>query len=174
VHARGLVLLECDRRASVPPVPVSSQWSLGCIATRGWTGEQYERWLGDALLLVALRRAQSASGIKRAGGGSSPQESFEKSLQIAIYLVRALLALATGRTRSHAGGTEHIDQLSLRYTKEELTGLAKSFLRDLPGRGVPLPDGARPAARRRPASGQSDHELGLDLVVDGMERMAYR
>jgi hypothetical protein len=35
-------------------------------------------------------------------GGSSPPEGFEKSLQIAIYRVRALLALATkvapGRT----------------------------------------------------------------------------
>jgi len=37
-----------------------------------------------------------------------------------------------GRTRSHAGGTERIDQLSLPYTKEELTGLAESFLRDFP------------------------------------------
>jgi hypothetical protein len=36
------------------------------------------------------------------GGGSSPPEGFEKSLQIAIYRVQALLALATkvapGRT----------------------------------------------------------------------------
>ena len=47
--------------------------------------------------------------------------------------MRALLALANkGRTRSHAGGTERIDQLSLPYTKEELTGLAESFLRDSP------------------------------------------
>ena len=65
------------------------------------------------------------------------------------------------------------------YTKEELTGLDESFLRDFPvGEfpylGVPLPDGARPAARRRPASGQSDYEFGLDLILDGPERMAYR
>jgi hypothetical protein len=42
-----------------------------------------------------------------------------------------------GRTRSHAGGTERIDQLSLPYTKEDLTGLAESFLRDFPVGGVP-------------------------------------
>ena len=34
--------------------------------------------------------------------------------------------------RSHACGTECLDQLSLPYTKEELTGLAESFLRDFP------------------------------------------
>jgi hypothetical protein len=33
---------------------------------------------------------------------------------------------------AHAGGTECTDQLSLPYTKEELTGLAESFLRDFP------------------------------------------
>jgi hypothetical protein len=45
------------------------------------------------------------------------------SLQIAIYLVRALLALAT-KVTSHACGTERIHQLSLPYTKEELKRVA--------------------------------------------------
>jgi hypothetical protein len=36
-----------------------------------------------------------------------------------------------GRTRSHAGGTERIDQLSFPYTKEEPTRLAET-LRDFP------------------------------------------
>jgi hypothetical protein len=58
---------------------------------------------------------------------------FEKSLQNRD-LSRASVASAgdKGRTRSHAGGTERIDQLSLPYTKGDLTGLAESFLRDFP------------------------------------------
>jgi hypothetical protein len=64
--------------------------------------------------------------------GSSPPEGFEKSLQAAIYRARALLAAGDkGRTRSHAGGTEHVDRLSFPHTKEELTRLAET-LRDFP------------------------------------------
>ena len=74
------------------------------------------------------REAHGKEGVD----GSSPPEGFEKSLQIAIYRVRVASAGDKGRTRSHAGGTERIDQLSLPYTKEELTGLAESFLRDFP------------------------------------------
>ena len=33
---------------------------------------------------------------------------------------------------------------------------------------------ARPPARRRPASEQGDDTFGLDLIFDGLERMACR
>jgi hypothetical protein len=32
----------------------------------------------------------------------------------------------------------------------------------------------RSLTRRRPASGQSDYEFVFDLILDGLERMAYR
>ncbi len=38
-------------------------------------------------------------------------------------------------------------------------------------RGAPT-CGACPGARRRPVSGQSDNEFGLDLILDGRERTA--
>ena len=58
--------------------------------------------------------------------GSSPSEGFEK-VAANRDLSRASVASVgdKGRTRSHAGGTERIDQLSLPYTKEELTGVAQ-------------------------------------------------
>jgi hypothetical protein len=58
--------------------------------------------------------------------GSSPSEGFEK-VAANRDLSRASVASAgdKGRTRSHADGTERTDQLSLPYTKEELTGVAQ-------------------------------------------------
>lgn len=53
--------------------------------------------------------------------------------------------------RSHAGGTECNDQPSLPYTKEELTGLAETFLRDFPAGEFPyLMEHVRPHVADRP------------------------
>jgi hypothetical protein len=62
----------------------------------------------------------------------------------------------------------------LPYTKEELTGLDESFLRDFPvGRSHYLMEHVRQHVADRP-QGESDYEFGLDLILEGLERMAYR
>jgi hypothetical protein len=107
--------------------------------------------------------------------GSSPSQGLGKPLQIDGFCIVSVARPGDkGRIRSHAGGTERTDQLSLPYTKEELTGLAESFLRDFPVGEFPYLMEHVPQHVRRPASGQGDYEFGLDPILDGLERMAYR
>jgi AcrR family transcriptional regulator len=62
-------------------------------------------------------------------------------------------------------------QLSFPYSKDELTGMAKDFLRDFPVEEFPyLMEHVQQHLDERP-QGRSDFEFGLDLILDGLERL---
>jgi AcrR family transcriptional regulator len=62
-------------------------------------------------------------------------------------------------------------QLSFPFTKDELAGLAQSFLRDFPVEEFPYLMEHVKQHLAPPSADGSDFEFGLDLILDGLERL---
>ncbi len=146
------------REIDLPPDDVDWKTALRTSAISECDVLLRHRWASS---LRTARRGGGPAQLRKADWTLRTLREAGFSKDLVYHAFHFLEAYVVGAT---------VQRLSFPYEGEELAGMAERFLRDFPSDDYPDLD-RHIREHLEPHDGESGFELGLDLILDGLERL---